>query len=106
MGHRPGYFSHPTLGEYHLYTWCARCQCVNLTTRWAWQEWHCPDPKCDGAADDAWRWEEVRAVEPGFPSHPLLTRRYKLYAFDSEIEASMQDAVVDPAAPTLFMTTV
>jgi hypothetical protein len=78
-------------GEYALYCWCSQCQRVNMTGKWADNDWRCPSADCSGRPDDAWRWEEVRAVDPDFPNHPILGRVYKLYAFDWEIECAPDD---------------
>jgi hypothetical protein len=87
-GFRPGPFSHPAFGDYHLYAWCGRCQRVELTCKWHDGGWRCPSADCEGGPEDAWRWEEVRRAHGDLPNHPLLGRTYKLYAFDWEIEES------------------
>jgi hypothetical protein len=58
--------------------------------------WKCPHEGCAGAAIDAWRWEEVRSIEPEFALHPIPGRVYKIHAFDWEMETGTNDGAEDP----------
>jgi len=91
LDYRPGPFTHPVLGEYHLYCWCGKCQRVQFTWKWMENGWSCPADGCSAVAVDAWRWEEVRSIEPDFALHPIPGRVYKVHAFDWEIDAGQPD---------------
>jgi hypothetical protein len=58
------------MGMFREFTWCEKCQVVNLTAMWEAQGWRCPNPECDGDVLGAVRWCKIYGLQPAYPVVP------------------------------------
>jgi hypothetical protein len=57
--------------QHRSWTWCARCECVDASAKWAEHQWQrCPNIFCRGTGSDAWPWEAYLEAHFGILEFP------------------------------------
>lgn len=68
--------------EFHFaaaWAWCMRCERVHPAVEWVNGEWQCPNPACDGGADDMWQWTPDSILRQEHPEYPEIPERGEHY---------------------------